>query len=144
MAREAREFRALQALRAMRMLSLTAGCTILVASTGCHSWQPEAAFPQRPPNHARDARVTLADGRRVFLENVRIEGDSIVGERNYGHERHAFALSQVAKVEGRRGDAGKTVALVIGLTLVAGVGAAAAAAATMDLGGCCVSIGSGY
>ena len=71
-------------------------------------------------------RVTLTDGERETLHDPWVEGDSIKGKN-----LPAVPLDQVAKLEAKKTDTGATVALVMGLLVVAG-GVALAILAASD------------
>ncbi len=125
---------ALPSLRAMRPLAFVLGAAVLLSSVGCHYWQPEPTFPQRPAKHAEDVRVTLYDGTRFFLERATVEGDTLVGraaQPDGTPGRRAVALSEIRKVEGRWLHPGRTGGLVFGITLLAALGFAIAAVASM-------------
>jgi hypothetical protein len=94
--------------------ALAAALPLAAALGACTTWsrQPIAA-PRQEQFYAGLVRVTRGDGSLVFLDNVTLGRDSVVGRR-YDAERTrvAIALSEVRSVEARRENALGTLAMV--------------------------------
>jgi hypothetical protein len=110
----------------MRRLLLLA----LAFLAGCHSWKPSdltpaATLAEKPRT---EIRVITPAGRTV-VQRPSVVGDSLVGSTSAGSalRRYAVALRDVTRVDVRRLDRGKTVAVLGGVVLV---GIAIASAAT--------------
>ena len=108
-----------------RMLPLA-----LALLAGCQSWKssnvsPAATLGDKPPT---EIRVTTASGRQT-VHGPSIVGDSLVGATHGSPStagRYAVALQDVQRIEVRRTDAVKTIALLGGVALTTAVIAAAA------------------
>ena len=80
--------------------------------TGCSSWTPIGI--SEVTDHG-EVRVTRSAGDRWTIYDPRVEADSIKGKNLL-----AVPLDQVTKLEAEKTDTGATVALVMGLLVVAG------------------------
>ena len=101
---------------------------LLAPSAACQTWQlqtlPLPGTPAAPVVAAPHARLTRMDGRVDELRDVRVERDTVRGQllgprRLEG--RAAVPLDSVQKLEVWRVSADRTVGLVVGTLLVAGL-----------------------
>jgi len=100
----------------------------------CTSWRTQQAAPQDviAAQHPQAIRVTRTDGSQVEITSPRIEADTLIGHRagvaprDSAEARVAIPLSEVAQIEVRQNDAGKTIALAAGVGLAVLLIAAAA------------------
>ena len=96
---------------------------------GCTSWKVAQVSPVAFVDSARPAvvRLTLPDSTRVVLRNPVVRGDSIEGQdMQAGSDSESAALAAVAgadvrQLEIRHEDAGKEVALGLGVAVAAAV-----------------------
>lgn len=99
---------------------------ILVASqlAGCARWQTHHLSPRRliTEQHPHVVLVAWAGRRSYLLDRPSIVQDSLVGTERSTLRRIAIPLSEVAQIQTRQADSGKTAAL--GLGIVTGVGLA--------------------
>jgi hypothetical protein len=98
---------------------------MLIAGTGCRTWQPVGA-PQAVARAIADARghairVSTPSLDRVEMRAARIEGDSVIGRlptaevaATGASPRVAVALADVRTVEAHRVSAGRTTAAAVG------------------------------
>jgi hypothetical protein len=108
----------------------------LALVAGCQSWRssnvsPAATLGDKPPT---EIRVTTASGRQT-VHGPSIAGDSLIGATHGASTtagRYAVPLQDVQRIEVRRVDAVKTIALLGGVALTT---AAFAAAASSGNGG---------
>lgn len=129
--------------------------TLLALQAGCSSWRVQPVAPatllaEHPPSRVR---LTLTDGSKVELHDPRLANDTVVGMKHATNSRPedrtalkpqaadtvTVALAQVDSVAVRKGDAGKSVGLflgiVIGLVLVSAAVCAATDCLDYSLGG---------
>jgi hypothetical protein len=99
----------------------------LPACTSYHVLADPAAAMTSAPKPIEKARITMANGKRFEMTNVRIAGDSLRGS-GYGVGERGIALSDIKKLEVAKPDAAKTVALVLGIGALVGLTIAFAAA----------------
>ncbi len=106
--------------RARRVLGHLLLGSAAVAAPGCTSVRVEQG-PVRsslPDGKNGEIRLSLLDGRVVYMYDAQVVGDSIVGmDRPAGRanaERLAVRADEVNAVAVRRGDAFKTVLAVVG------------------------------
>lgn len=93
-----------------------------VPLSGCTGWHVEDLSPaavvegQQP----HEVRVQLADGRREYLYDPEVRGDSLLGRRNPSAKQpdRALMLSDVKEVATGRFSGGRTAALVSGVAIV--------------------------
>lgn len=81
--------------------SLAVLCLCLLAAACVRAWEPQyGPVPQTAAaNQGRTVRVMLrADGTPVELRNMRVEGDSIVGEVGAPPRRYAVATDDVQMI----------------------------------------------
>jgi hypothetical protein len=106
----------------------------VVLSAACSTWRVQPVGPEQLIAERRPAEVRLsrADGSRLVLYRPIVRNDSVVGQA--ARDSAGVPVSDVSAVAVRRGDALKTVGLVV---LVTGAAAAIACAA----GGCDYGIG---
>jgi hypothetical protein len=111
----------------MARLSIPARLSMLVAlslaAAACHSWQAGDISSGVAPAVAGEqaVRVTRRDGRREIVDGPQVEHDSLTGYGRAAKRRVALALSDVARIERLRRDAGRTTLTVVG-SVVAFVG----------------------
>ena len=87
--------------------------TALVALlAACHTWRTQPVSPAEllasPPPLVR---LKLHDGRRIVVRHPAIRADSVVSQAP--NDPFALALGEVDSVAVRKGDAGKTIGLVV-------------------------------
>src|SRR3989442_5277267 len=86
---------------------------------GCTGWRVETLSPADliDQQHPGEIRVQRGDGRSEVLYSPEVDGDSLLGRRNWDAKQsdRAMALSDVKGVATRHECAGRTVALVPGL-----------------------------
>ena len=112
---------------------------------GCHAWRGRPVMS--PTIGARTLRVTTDDGRRLTLERAVVRSDSVVGYVAEAEARHrnewqadtaafgartAVPVDDVAALEERRVSGWRTVGLIVGVTVVALLIAAAAIVGAMS------------
>lgn len=103
----------------------------------CHRWVPaEEPAPAVVAEGKRTLRVTLADSTRLTLEQVRLEGDSLIGTQRIGtppvQVTKAVALADIARVETSQLKAAATAVTVVGVIAAAGLVAIAIAVAAWE------------
>jgi hypothetical protein len=98
---------------------------------GCTSWQTEEVAPASyiESKHPGTIRITLQDSTQVTLQSPTVVGDSIVGAVGGDSALHTVAQSDVRSYEVRRGDAGKSILLGLGIAAVVAAAAIAVYAA---------------
>jgi ferric-dicitrate binding protein FerR (iron transport regulator) len=104
-------------------IALLVTCTF---SSACTAWHTTSLQPQRfsADTSPERARLTLSDGTRVTATHPVMVGDSLVwgdgsGASPSDSARGAILTGDIRKVEVRRGDALRTIGLLVG---VGGVG----------------------
>ena len=100
------------------------GCVLVFTSmlAGCATWRPQPTLTPSAGSVATPARVTLTDGRTAVLRRATVVSDSVIGEEGNPAQRRAFALRDVARVEGRQVSLLRTLGLGrLVLTAAAGV-----------------------
>ncbi|HEU0298454.1 MAG TPA: hypothetical protein VFR37_03350 [Longimicrobium sp.] len=117
----------------MRVHSVAALGLCLLASACVTTWEPQyGPVPQTAAAHqGRTVRLVLVGGQTsVDLQNMRVEGDSIVGESGNPPQRLAFATTDVQVVMVSRRDESSAanaiitsvgqvaIAMIIGLALI--------------------------
>ena len=112
-----------------RIRRLTA-VALLVALPGCSTWHDLRQVTPAPPAKGH-LRVTLRNDQRVELWDVHVTADSLIGSQDgtFHEHRRAFSVSEIAKVEVPRLDAGKSILYAVG----AGVGLFLLVHALVDL-----------
>jgi len=101
-------------------------CVLLATTTltACTSWHVQTVSPEQVVNteHPSAVRVQRMDGSRVELKSPRISADSLLGSAvdnslfgSPAGKPAGMPLSDVYQLAVRRGNALKTVGLVIGL-----------------------------
>ena len=110
-------------------------CTLMLALqiTGCTSWRAQQPSPagllgDKPPHQVR---VTLADGRRIMVTNPQLSADTLRGRS--GRDSVRFSVAEIRSVAVPHTDAVATAALSVGMVLL--IGLAATAAAVSSWGG---------
>ena len=103
------------------MLRRTIACTLLLCYlAACTSWHVEkevSPLQLMSTTHPRVVRVTRADGSRLVLDQPRIAaGDSLAGVHNA--VLSSVAVSDVTQVATPRFSAGKTLGILLGLSVV--------------------------
>lgn len=90
-------------LAAMALCLLTTGCVV--------KWEPQyGPVPQTAAaNQGSTARLVMNDGTGMEIRNMRVEGDSIVGETGNPPQRVAVATENVRVISVRRQDAASPV-----------------------------------
>ena len=109
----------------MRLTQVTAVVLLVAYVPACTSYQalvdPVEGL-RAPAKPIERARITLVSGERFELEKPVILGDSLSGTRkDVGSV--SVGLSDIMKAEVRRPDTDKTVGLVVGIVVLAGVAA---------------------
>ncbi len=111
-------------------------CILLPAYVGsCTSWRVEPVSPAQVVNQDQPStiRVTLNDGSRFELDSPVVSGDSLLGlVKDESYRQRAVLLADISRFEIRKGDALKTVGLVVGLAMLLGGVAILIACATSD------------
>jgi hypothetical protein len=85
------------------------------------SWRVEPVSPAQVVIQDQPAaiRVTMNDGSRFELESPVVSGDSLLGlAKSESYAQRGVLLADISRVEIRKGDALKTVGLVLGLTVL--------------------------
>jgi hypothetical protein len=104
----------------MARLAIPARLSMLVALSlpvaACHSWQAGDISSGVAPAVAGEqtVRVTRRDESREIIDAPRVESDSLTGYGRAAKRRVALALPDVARIERRRRDAGRTTLTVLG------------------------------
>ena len=102
--------------------------TLVAFVSACHKWstvQPGQPFAE---DGTAEVRITQTDGQRVVLKESAVVGDTLVGLVN--GDSVSVSLSEVEKVEVRKGDAVGTgisigsVAIAVGFLIWGAVAAA--------------------
>jgi len=114
------------------------GIVLSLALAGCSSWQvqdvaPAQLFENGPPERLR---ITRGDSTQVVMDQPRLGTDSLVGVS--AGAPVAIPLTDVRALAVRKGDTGKTLGLIAGVTAA---GLIVSAAAMHD---CCGPSGLGY
>jgi|GEM_PF-3992329 len=106
--------------------SLVTLCLCLLASACSTAWEPQyGPVPQTAAaNQGNTVRVVMKGGAAVELKNMRVVGDSIVGEIGTPPQRHAVATADVevisvGKVKGQSEFA--TTVLTAGAVTIVGI-----------------------
>lgn len=119
----------------MRHTRLAAAILLLAYVPACTSYQvladPSTAL-LAPAQPIEEARITLRTGERFELNSPRVYGDSLKGFQNEASAK-SVAMGDMAKVEIRKPSTGKTVGLVLGIAVAAGLVAGGIAMANMDM-----------
>lgn len=112
--------------------SLAALGLCLLASACVTRWEPQyGPVPQTAAaNQGSTARVVMNDGSEIEMRNMRVEGDSIVGEMGNPPYRIAVAMDSVRVISVAREDTASPVntgiktigAVAIGLIAAAVIG----------------------
>ncbi|HEU4883063.1 MAG TPA: hypothetical protein VFT45_12475 [Longimicrobium sp.] len=79
-------------------IKLLAALGLCLLSTACvRKWDPQyGPVPQTAAdNQGRTVRLMMKNGGPVELRNMRVEGDSIVGDAGYPPQRYAVAAEDV-------------------------------------------------
>lgn len=95
-------------------------CTVLASYlTACGSWRVQGLSPQQvlTAEQPEAIQVMRSDSTRVVLTEPEVSGDSVVGLTEGG--RLSIPLTDIASVALRKGDAGGTVGLMLGLAALA-------------------------
>ena len=97
-------------------------CILLpVYVASCMSWRVEPVSPAQVvvQDQPSAIRVTMNDGSRFELESPVVSGDSLLGlAKSESYTQRGVLLADVSRVEIRKGDALKTVGLVVGLGML--------------------------
>ena len=111
-------------------------CILLPAYVAsCTSWHIEPVSPAQVVSQDKPStvRVTLNDGSRFELDSPVVSGDSLLGlVKDESYRQRAVLLADISRFEIRKGDALKTVGLVVGLAMLLGGVAILIACATSD------------
>ena len=115
----------------MRIItSLAAVCLCLLASACSTAWEPQyGPVPQTAAaNQGNTVRVVMKGGAAVELKDMRVVGDSIVGQIGTTPQRHSVATADVevisvGKVKGQSDFA--TTVLTAGAVTIVGIIASA-------------------
>ena len=112
-------------------------CILLPAYVAsCTSWRVEPVSPAQVVSQDEPStiRVTLNDGTRFELNSPVVSGDTLLGlVKTEGYGQRAVLLADISRVEIRKGDALKTVGLVVGLALLfVGIATTVACASSDD------------
>ena len=113
-------------MRTTGRLHRVIACVLLATTTltACTSWQVQTVSPEQVVNteHPSAVRVQRMDGSRVELKSPRISADSLLGSAvdnslfgSPAGKPAGMPLSDVYQLAVKRGNALKTVGLVIGL-----------------------------
>jgi hypothetical protein len=109
-------------------------CTLMLALqiTGCTSWRAQQPSPagllgDKPPHQVR---ITLADGRKITVTSPRLSADTLRGQS--GRDSVRFSVADIRGVAVPHTNAAATAALTVGVVLLIGVAAAAAAISSWD------------
>ena len=149
------------AIRSRATAILVLGSHLLL-TTGCSSWQTQvgsaqsvlAAHPElqkvdtahvsQPLAESRTtvsaATIRIATSTRPQMREItapRVTGDSLFGMVDGSRLEAATSLDEITAVQMRKGSAGKTTALVAGLTIVIGLTAASMIALSQMCTGFC-------
>ena len=93
--------------------------------SSCTGWRAESLSPVDviEDQHPGEIRVQRGDGRSEVLYRPEVNGDSLLGRRNWDAKQsdRAMALSDVKGLATRHVSVGRTVAVVAGLGAVVGV-----------------------
>ena len=101
------------------------------ALSACTSWQVQTIAPEAvvTTQHPKTGRVQRLDGSRVGVNRPTISSDSLVGAAvdnsflgTKGSGLTGIPLADIHQIDVKRGSAGKTVGLILGIAAVAVVG----------------------
>jgi hypothetical protein len=97
-------------------LPRTLGSIVLGVSllAGCSTWRVQEVTPTFQGKEPERVRVTRTDGSELVVDRPRLTADSLVGESR--QTPITIPLSDVQTLAVRRGDTGKTLVLIGGLT----------------------------
>ena len=88
---------------------------LYLSCTACTSWRPDSLTPQAVvQSQPASLRVTRTDSSQVILNNPQMQGDTIVGVGQHKAQVRV-PLDSVRLTDTRRGDAGKSVLVLLGL-----------------------------
>ncbi len=90
-----------------------AATLVLVLLGACTSWrvQPVAPVELLGQSTPSEARVRLHDGRKVIVRQPRLRSDSVVS--GFPGDSSALAVAGIDSIELRKGDAAKSIGLVL-------------------------------
>ena len=109
--------------------------TLVAFMSACHKWstvEPGQPFAEKG---TAEVRITQTGGQRVVLKESVVVGDSVVGLVN--GDSASFALSEMDKIQVRKGDWVGTTLLVLGTVAGASLVAIGVALATCSGGYVC-------
>ncbi len=114
-----------------------AAVVLLAYLPACTGWH---RLPETQPAPLKESpqslRITLKSGERIELRKARLSGDSLIGEikptPNESPVRFAVGLSSVQRIEDRKVNTARTVALVVGSIGVAALAGLLIVAAALD------------
>lgn len=88
---------------------------VYLSCTACTSWRPDSLTPQAVvASKPLSLRVTRTDSSQVVLNNPQMQGDTIVGIGSHKAQVRV-GLGSVLLTETRRGDAGKSMLVLLGV-----------------------------
>jgi hypothetical protein len=118
----------------MRHTRLAAAILLLAYVPACTSYQvmtdPSTGL-LAPVKPVEEVRITLRTGERFELNSPLVYGDSLKGFQIEGSAR-SVAMGDMTEVEVRKPSAGKTVGLVLGIAVAAGLVAGGIAMANYE------------
>ena len=86
--------------------------TLVAFMSACHKWSTVEPGQPFAEDGIAEVRITQTDGQRVVLKEAAVVGDSLVGLVN--GDSTSIALSEVDKIEVRKGDWVGTTLVVFG------------------------------
>ena len=114
-------------------LCRTACAALLLTQLGaCMTWRPVPGTQTGAEPISR-ARLRTRNGTELFLHDVAVRGDSVIGYTESPRERRALLTADVASVDRRQLSVGRTTALVVGVAALTTF--VAAGLAVRDFGG---------
>ena len=90
---------------------------LYLSCTACTSWRPDTLTPQAVvAGKPLSLRVTRTDSSQVVLSNPQMQGDTIVGIGSHKAQVRV-GVGSVLLTETRRGDAGKSLLVLLGIAV---------------------------
>ncbi len=93
--------------------------TLVAFMSACHKWSTVEPGQPFAEEGTAEVRITQTHGQRVVLKESVVVGDSVVGLVN--GDSASFALSDMDKIQVRKGDWVGTTLLVLGVVVGASV-----------------------
>jgi hypothetical protein len=116
----------------LRRPSARAVLILYLSCTACTSWRPDSLTPQAVvAGHPMSSRVTRTDSSQVIINNPQLQGDTIAGVGQHKAQVRV-PLGSVLLTETCRGDAGKSVLVLLGIAAAVAAVVAAGIASSVE------------